>query len=89
MQGSDLDQATRLAYRMVGSYGLGKWLRFQVDANWVDQSFQPTPELRVEADGILGREYRATKELLTKEKAQLMRMAAELVVDREIRIERK
>lgn len=88
IQGSDLDQATRLAYRLVGSYGLGKWLRFQVDANWVDQSFQPTPELRVEADGILGREYRATKELLTKEKAQLMRMAAELVVDREIRIGR-
>lgn len=88
VHGSDLDQATRLAYRLVGSYGLGKWLRFQVDANWVDQSFQPTPELRAEVDGILGREYRATRELLTKEKAQLMRMAAELVVDREIRFGR-
>ncbi|TDK39257.1 AAA family ATPase [Rhizobium deserti] len=89
VQGSDLDQATRLAYRLAGSYGLGKWLRFQVDAQWVDHSFQPMPELRVEVDGILGREYRATKELLSKEKAALMRMAAELAVDREIRLGRQ
>lgn len=89
VQGSDLDQATRLAYRLVGSYGLGKWIRFQVDASRVDQSFTPTPELRAEVDGILAREYRATKELLAKEKTRLMQMAAELVVDREIRVERK
>lgn len=88
VQGSDLDQATRLAYRLAGSYGLGKSLRFQVDASRVDQSFAPTPELRAEVDGILTREYRATKDLLAREKGRLMRMAAELVVDREIRIER-
>lgn len=89
VQGSDLDQATRLAYRIVGSYGLGKSIRFQFDASRVDQSFTPMPELRVEVDGILAREYRATKELLAKEKTRLMQMAAELVVDREIRVERK
>lgn len=88
VEGSDLDQATRLAYRLVGSYGLGKWLRYQVAANHVDESFVPAPEHRLEVDGILAREYRATKELLTKEKARLMRLAAELVVDRQMRIDK-
>ncbi|NEI31321.1 AAA family ATPase [Rhizobium ruizarguesonis] len=87
-EGSDLEQATRLAYRLVGSYGLGKWLRYQVGATRVDESFVPTPEIRVEVDGILAREYRATKDLLTKEKARLMRLAAELVVDRQMRIDK-
>ncbi|MGO6926106.1 AAA family ATPase [Rhizobium ruizarguesonis] len=89
VDGSDLDQATRLAYRMVASYGLGKWLRYQVGANRVDESFVPAPELRAEVDGILAREYRATKELLSKEKANLMRLAAELVVDRNLVIDKK
>ncbi|TAY23205.1 AAA family ATPase [Rhizobium ruizarguesonis] len=88
IEGSDLDQATRLAYRLVGSYGLGKWLRYQVGATRVDESFVPTAEIRVEVDGILAREYRATKDLLTKEKARLMRLAAELVVDRQMRIDK-
>ncbi|PDT19428.1 AAA family ATPase [Rhizobium hidalgonense] len=88
VEGSDLDQATRLAYRLVGSYGLGKWLRYQMGANRVDESFVPTPELRAEVDGILAREYRATKELLSKEKAHLMRLAAELVVDRQLLIDK-
>ncbi|TBD80717.1 AAA family ATPase [Rhizobium ruizarguesonis] len=86
VEGSDLDQATRLAYRLVGSYGLGKWLRYQVGADRVDGAFLPAPELRAEVDGILAREYRATKDLLTKEKARLMRLAAELVVDRQLLI---
>ncbi|MBB3947028.1 SpoVK/Ycf46/Vps4 family AAA+-type ATPase [Rhizobium skierniewicense] len=86
--GSDLDQATRLAYRVVGSYGLGKSLRYQVGANSVDDSFIPAPELRAEVDHILAREYRATKELLSKEKVRLMRLAAELVVDRQMLIDK-
>ncbi|MGO6867074.1 AAA family ATPase [Rhizobium ruizarguesonis] len=88
VEGSDLEQATRLAYRLVGSYGLGKWLRYQVGANRIDESFVPAPELRVEVDGILSREYRTTKDLLIKEKARLMRLAAELVVDRQMRIDK-
>ncbi|WP_037077155.1 AAA family ATPase [Neorhizobium vignae] len=87
-EGSDLDQATRLAYRLVGSYGLGKWLRYQVSADRVDGSFLPTPEMRAEVDNILAREYRATKDLLTKEKTRLMRLAAELVVDRQMTIDK-
>ncbi|MDW5313000.1 AAA family ATPase [Rhizobium sp. PL01] len=89
VEGSDLDQATRLAYRLVGSYGLGKWMRYQFPAKRVDESFVPMPELRVEVDGILAREYRAAKELLAKEKTRLMRLAAELVVDRRMRIEKQ
>lgn len=89
VEGSDLDQATRLAYRLVGSYGLGKWLRYQVGAERVDDKFVPSPELRAEVDGILAREYRATKELLSKDKAQLMRLAAELVVDRTLLIDKR
>jgi DNA polymerase III delta prime subunit len=85
---SDLDQATRLAYRIVGSYGLGKWLRFQVGADRVDGSFHPSAELRAEVDGVLAREYRATKDFLTKEKSRLMRLAAELVVDRQMTIDK-
>ncbi|TAV92056.1 AAA family ATPase [Rhizobium leguminosarum] len=88
VEGSDLEQATRLAYRLVGSYGLGKWLRYQVGSTRVDESFVPAPELRVEVDGILAREYRTTKDLLTKEKARLLRLAAELVVDRQMRIDK-
>jgi len=87
-EGSDLHQATRLAYKLVGSYGLGKFIRYQVGANRIDETFVPTPELRTEVDGLLAREYRATKDLLTKEKARLMRLAAELVVDRELRIDK-
>jgi cell division protease FtsH len=89
VEGSDLDQATRLAYRLVGSYGLGKWLRYQMGADRVDETFVPAPELRAEVDGILAREYRATKELLSKDKAQLMRLAAELVIDRTLLIDKK
>lgn len=65
-KGSDLEQATGL---WAGCYGLGKWLRYQVRATRVDESFVPAPELRVEVDGIPAREYRRTKDLLTKEKA--------------------
>ncbi len=89
VEGSDLDQATRLAYRLVGSYGLGKSLRYQFGANRVDESFVPAPELRPEVDGILAREFRATKELLSKDKSNLMRLAAELVVDRNLIIDKK
>ncbi|UIK06594.1 AAA family ATPase [Neorhizobium galegae] len=87
-EGSDLDQATRLAYRFVGSYGLGKSLRYQVDASKVDNRFVPSAELRQEVDAILAREYRAAKELMAKEKARLLRLSAELVVDRKMRIEK-
>lgn len=80
VEGSDLDQATRLAYQIVGGYELGKWLRYQVGGNRVDEHFVPAPKLRVEVDGIPSRAYRVSKEFLAKEKSGLMRLAAELVV---------
>lgn len=88
VEGSDLDQATRLAYRFAGSYGLGKSLRYHVGAKRIDGSFLPAVELRSEADAILAREYRATKEILSKKRVHLMQLAAELVVDRQLLIEK-
>ncbi|WP_312862113.1 hypothetical protein [Rhizobium sp. P32RR-XVIII] len=86
--GCDLDQASRIAYRFAGSYGFGKSLRYQCDTNRVDESFIAAPDLRAEVDAILMREYRTIKELLTKGKTRLMSLAAELVVSREMRIDK-
>ncbi|MDW9650162.1 AAA family ATPase [Sinorhizobium meliloti] len=80
--GSDLDAATKVATQMVLSYGMGKNMRFYADRHKIDGTFAVPPELNGEINAILAREYRSAKELLTKEKSRLMRLAAELVVDR-------
>lgn len=80
--GSDLDAATNIAMQMVLSYGMGKNMRFYVDRHKVAGIFAVPPELNGEVNAILAREYRAAKDLLSKERSRLMRMAAELVVDR-------
>ncbi|MGH0358458.1 AAA family ATPase [Sinorhizobium meliloti] len=86
--GSDLDAATRVATQMVLSYGMGKNMRFYADRQKIDATFTVPPELNGEINAILAREYRSAKELLTKEKTQLMRLAAELVVDRRMEFKR-
>ncbi|MGG6893774.1 AAA family ATPase [Rhizobium sp. BR 315] len=86
--GSDLDTATQIASKMVLSYGMGKSLRFHADQQRIAAGFMPTMEFHAEISGILSKEYRAAKELLSNEKARLMRMAAELVVDRRMEIKR-
>lgn len=80
--GSDLHTATRLANQMVLSYGMGKNMRFLADMNDVGGSLVVAAEQAVEINAILTREYRAAKEILTRQKAHLMRLAAELIVDR-------
>lgn len=82
--GSDLEAATRIAMQMVLSYGMGKNMRFYADRRQVAGTSTVPPEVNNEINTILVREYRAAKELLAKEKSRLMRMAAELVVDRKM-----
>jgi ATP-dependent Zn protease len=87
--GSDLDTATQIASQMVLSFGMGKSLRFHVDRQRITTGFVAPPEFHAEISGILSKEYRAARELLSKEKARLMRMSAELVVDRRMQIKRE
>ncbi len=86
--GSDLDVATRIAFRFAGSYGLGKSLRYHGDVDSFAHGDRTGSELKAEVDSILLREYRVIKELLSKEKVRLLTLAAELVVSGELQIEK-
>lgn len=87
--GSDLEAATTIATQMVLSYGMGKNMRFYADRQRAAGAVVVPPELNGEINAILTREYRAAKELLTKEKSRLMRLAAELVVDRRMEFKKQ
>lgn len=80
--GSDLAEATKYATQMVRSFGMGKSLLFEQDWRTIDNRHILPPELRSEVNAIIAKEYRAAKELLAKDKATILRHAAELVVDR-------
>ncbi|XAZ25216.1 AAA family ATPase [Sinorhizobium sp. B11] len=86
--GSDIETATTIAAQMVLSYGMGKNMRFYADRSRIGGLWPVPPELTQEINAILAREYRAAKELLIKEKPRLMRLAAELVVDRRMEFKR-
>ncbi len=86
--GSDIETATTIAAQMVLSYGMGKNMRFYADRSRIGGLWPVPPDLTQEINAILAREYRAAKELLIKEKPRLMRLAAELVVDRRMEFKR-
>lgn len=79
---SDLAEATKVATQLVMSFGLGKSLTFMKEWRSIDAASGPPPEIQQEVHAILAKELRAAKELLAKDKAALIREAAELVVDR-------
>ncbi|RVM99631.1 ATP-dependent hydrolase, partial [Sinorhizobium meliloti] len=70
------------------SYGMGKNMRFYAGRHKIDGTITAPPELNGEINAILAREYRSAKDLLTKEKSRLLRLAAELVVDRRMEFKR-
>jgi ATP-dependent Zn protease len=78
--GSDLDVATGIANRMVGSFGMGQVPRFYAEAAKVGSQFRLPPTLSEEVDRILQTEWENAKDLLMKEWTCLLSLAADLVV---------
>lgn len=87
-KGSDLQDATMIASRMIESYGFGKSLRFMKPARWIDESYIPPPEIHAEIDQILQKEYRTVRDILVKNRQQVEKLAAELFLDKRIVIEK-
>ncbi|CAN7342830.1 AAA family ATPase [Rhizobium sp. LjRoot258] len=84
--GSDLDQATGIATRMVASYGMGDSPRFDIDYRRANESYRPPSDLRPAIDRILREEWQTAKEILTSQKDSLTRLAAKLVAERKMEI---
>ncbi|WP_313904142.1 AAA family ATPase [Rhizobium laguerreae] len=77
--GSDLDVATGLAKRMIGSFGMGEIPRFYATADRVGSDSWLPPALSEEVDRILRAEWENAKATLMKERSHLVRFAADLV----------
>lgn len=80
-KGSDLDEATILATRMVASYGMGHGLTFQIEASQVTvESGRMLPDAALEnVSRILDQQYSRATALLTENSSLLERVADELV----------
>ncbi|MGO7863291.1 AAA family ATPase [Rhizobium ruizarguesonis] len=78
--GSDLDVATGVAKRMVASFGMAQVPRFYATAAKVGADFWLPPALSEEVDRILQTEWDNAKDVLTRERARLLRLAADLTV---------
>lgn len=77
--GSDLDVATGIAKKMLGSFGMGEVPRFYAAADRVGSDFWLPPELSQGVDQILRAEWENAKETLRKQRLLLVRLAADLV----------
>lgn len=87
MKGSDVEQATAIARRMVASYGLGKVPVFIADADVVTDTLLPS-RLQDEVAEVLQIQYERVVAILAKEKARLINLAKDVVANRNVKIER-
>ncbi|MCW0001332.1 AAA family ATPase [Pararhizobium sp. YC-54] len=84
--GSDLDEATRIATRMVASYGMGDSPLFEIDYRRVNESYRPPAYLRSAIDRILREEWDGAKHILNEHTDRLRHMAGKLVSQRKMRV---
>lgn len=85
--GSDVEHATAIARRLVGSYGLGETPFFFATPEELDDERMP-PALEAEAMKILGEQYERVLGILSREKDQLIALASEAVAHGKVMIER-
>ncbi|MEX2740637.1 AAA family ATPase [Rhizobium mongolense] len=85
--GSDVERATAIARRMIGSYGLGKTPIFMGTVK--ELADKPLPErLEVEVSQIIGEEYERMLSMMTEERERVLALAADVVTHRMVKIER-
>jgi ATP-dependent Zn protease len=85
--GSDVERATSIARRMVGSYGLGKTPIFISSVEGIQGT--PLPDaLESEAVSILETQYARVFSTLKNERERLIALAADVVSNRLVTIER-
>lgn len=85
--GSDVEHATSIARRLVGSYGLGETPFFFATPEELDDELMP-PALEVEAMKILRAQYERVLGILSGERDQLVALASEAVAHGKVMIER-
>ena len=85
--GSDVEHATSIARRLVGSYGLGDTPFFFATPDKLDDERMP-PALEAQAMKILRDQYERVLGILSSEKDQLIALASEAVAHGKVVIER-
>lgn len=85
--GSDVERATTIARRMVGSYGLGKYPVFITNVDLVGDQLLPQ-QLETEVVEILQAQYERVITILRNEKGRLVQLASDVVANRTVKIER-
>ncbi|QFY60488.1 AAA family ATPase [Rhizobium grahamii] len=85
--GSDIERATAVARRMIGSYGLGKTPVFMGTVK--ELASKPLPErLEVEVSQILDEEYERVLSMMMDGRDRILALAADVVTHRIMKIER-
>lgn len=85
--GSDVERATAIARKMVGSYGLGKSPVFISSAELIGDI--PLPhDLESEVIEILRSQYQRAVTILASEKTRLVELASDVVANKTVKIER-
>ncbi len=85
--GSDIERATSIARRMVGSYGFGTTPAYLGAVDALGDKPLPQPWER-EVMRILDAQYRRVLELLASERERVIALAADVVAHRFVRIAR-